>query len=257
MNAKPIWRMVQDAARELTREGVVPFTRVEMIEKVHSHSPKIDANSINPIIQGLTDNLKGGAPGADGKRVLHSVGRGKFVLYSKRDEQINQEPRKPESTGPHVRQKQSGGLVEDGFSKRATRVFQPSHPPQKNHDLGALSEDEVKDALAGWLADKGWSTEIAWGRQQGIDIDAKRGKRRWIIEVKGPGSRPQMRINYFLAILGETLQRMDDPSAKYSIALPDLPQYRGLWKRLPDNAKKRTGISMLFISLNGQIEEVS
>jgi len=29
-----------------------------------------------------------------------------------------------------------------------------------------------------------------------------------------------MRVNYFLGVLGETLQRMDDAQAKYSIALP-------------------------------------
>ena len=32
------------------------------------------------MIQGITDNLKGGAPGAVGKNILHSVARGQFVL---------------------------------------------------------------------------------------------------------------------------------------------------------------------------------
>lgn len=32
------------------------------------------------MIQGLTDNLRGGAPGAVGKNLFHSVGRGLFVL---------------------------------------------------------------------------------------------------------------------------------------------------------------------------------
>jgi len=52
-------------------------------------------------------------------------------------------------------------------------------------------------------------------------------------------------VNYFLAVFGETLQRMDDPKARYSIALPDMAQYRGLWERLPGLAKKRTGITLL------------
>jgi hypothetical protein len=64
-----------------------------------------------------------------------------------------------------------------------------------------------------------------------------------------------MRVNYFLAVLGETLQRMRNPQAKYSIALPDIPQFRGLWRRLPELAKRRTGITALFVSDIGQVDE--
>jgi hypothetical protein len=40
-----------------------------------------------------------------------------------------------------------------------------------------------------------------------------------------------MRVNYFLAILGEIPQRMDDPSARYSIALPSLREFKRLCER--------------------------
>ena len=126
----------------------------------------------------------------------------------------------------------------------------------RNHDVEALSEDEIKKVLEDWLVSRGWRTKVAWARTPGIDIEATKGERRWVIEAKGPGSRPPMRVNYFLSILGETLQRMNDPDAHYSIALPDLPQYRGLWDRLPDLAKSRTRISILFVSLDGQVAEV-
>ncbi len=66
-----------------------------------------------------------------------------------------------------------------------------------------------------------------------------------------------MRVNYFLGVLGELLQRMTDPAAKYSIALPDLPQFRRLWDRLPELAKQRTGISALFVSESGRVDEVA
>ncbi len=65
-----------------------------------------------------------------------------------------------------------------------------------------------------------------------------------------------MRVNYFLSILGELLQRMDDPDARYSIALPDMQQFRRLWQRLPQLAKARTTISALFVSPSGKVEEV-
>jgi hypothetical protein len=57
-----------------------------------------------------------------------------------------------------------------------------------------------------------------------------------------------MRVNYFLAALGELLQRMDDTNARYSVAMPDLPQFRGLWERLPKLAKQRLGITALFVN---------
>jgi hypothetical protein len=66
-----------------------------------------------------------------------------------------------------------------------------------------------------------------------------------------------MRVNYFLAIFGETFQRMDDPRARYSIALPKMRQFKGLWFRLPTLAKRRTEISALFVSQNGEVEELT
>ena len=62
-----------------------------------------------------------------------------------------------------------------------------------------------------------------------------------------------MRVNYFLAILGETLQRMSNEDSAYSIALPDMPQYRRLWDRLPTLAKRRTDISIILVSHNGRV----
>jgi hypothetical protein len=65
-----------------------------------------------------------------------------------------------------------------------------------------------------------------------------------------------MRVNYFLGILGETLQRMDNPDATYSIALPDLKQFRNLWSRLPALAKERTKIDALFVNRDGTVLRV-
>ncbi|MFK4439689.1 MarR family transcriptional regulator [Paenibacillus sp. RC21] len=119
-----------------------------------------------------------------------------------------------------------------------------------------LSEDYLKAILHDLLVHQGWDVNVAWGKTKGIDIDAHRGNERWIIEVKGSGSLQPMRVNYFIGVLGELLQRMDDPNARYSIALPDMKQYRGLWERLPKLAKNRTSISILFVKEDGTIEEV-
>lgn len=123
-------------------------------------------------------------------------------------------------------------------------------------DGGELGEDQLKAHLKRWLKADGWRAEVAWGRQRGVDIEAVgRDGERWLIEVKGCGSRSAMRVNYFIAVLGETLQRMDDANARYSIALPDMPQFRGLWDRLPRLAKERTRISILFVGADGRVRE--
>ena len=130
-------------------------------------------------------------------------------------------------------------------------------PVYRGSTADGLSEDEAKHHLRAWLEAEGWVVEIAWGKLRGVDLLAKRDDAIWIIEVKGCGSRQPMRVNYFLAVLGETLQRMNDPVARYSIAVPDMAQFRGLWQRLPRLAKDRTGITALFVSESGQVEEVS
>lgn len=84
-------------------------------------------------------------------------------------------------------------------------------------------------------------------------IHAVRNEVDWIIEVKGLGSLPAMRVNYFISMLGETLQRMAGANARYSIALPDIAQYRGLWHRLPALAKERTQITALFVAADGTV----
>lgn len=116
-------------------------------------------------------------------------------------------------------------------------------------------EDNLKQILKDYLHLDGWETQIAWGRIPGIDINAIRGTERWIIEVKGLGSSNPMNVNYFLGVLAETLQRMDDPNAKYSIALPDVKQFRNLWNRLPLLAKKKTGITAIFVNEAGEVVE--
>lgn len=127
--------------------------------------------------------------------------------------------------------------------------------PTAGTDRNALQEDEIKARLDAWLRNRGWSTDIAWGQAHGVDICANKGDQRWIIEAKGCGSRQPMRVNYFLAVLGEALQRMDDPCAKYSIALPDMVQFRRLWDRLPTLAKGRTKITVLFVEKTGNVRE--
>ena len=133
----------------------------------------------------------------------------------------------------------------------------PPAPSLPSASTPFMSEDFLKKILQSWLIAQGWTVEVAWARAPGVDLHARQGDRRWIIEAKGEGTLDAMRVNYFLGVLGETLQRMADPHAAYSVAFPDLKQFRGLWARLPNLAKERTKISALFVSHNGHVEEIS
>jgi hypothetical protein len=129
-----------------------------------------------------------------------------------------------------------------------------------------LSEDKVKRYVKLWLRkNKGYGiVEVNYGRKMGIDIHAytKKGKREWIIEAKGSGNNNKKYAqnarynNYFLGALGELIQKMDKNNVKYSIAVPLYQKYERLWEELPQIAKKRLKISIIFVDAKGRCKEV-
>lgn len=180
--------------------------------------------------------------------------------FGKLHQAINQTCRSLEKEGQLARRKnpEKDNLI-GNYPISQPQPHTPDVPLISSHSINAtsesaLQEETIKHILAKYLEQNGWTVQVAWGHSHGIDIDARKGPNRWIFEVKGPGSRQPMRVNYFISILGEMLQRMDDPAARYTIAFPDIPQYRGLWRRLPQLAKSRTGIDMLVVDINGHIE---
>ncbi len=180
------------------------------------------------------------------------------ILGPKRGQQpVNQAARGLEAQEILERRKRADGLIGNylapGYRRKLEALKSRRTPAARSSD--GLSEDEVKERLKTWLEREGWNVQVAWGWRHGVDVEATRDNRRWLIEVKGCGSRPEMRVNYFIGVLGELLQRMDDPQAEYAIALPDMPQFRRLWDRLPKLAKARTGITALFVSKDGHIAE--
>lgn len=112
-----------------------------------------------------------------------------------------------------------------------------------------VTEDEVKEAVRAHLAADGFAVEVAWGRTPGIDILARHADgRRYVIEAKAEvGIAGAQQHNYFVGMLGELIQRMDDPEATYAIALPDNRQYRGLVNRLPGLAKRRMTLAVFWV----------
>jgi hypothetical protein len=172
---------------------------------------------------------------------------------------VNPATRQLAANGRIVRQRRRDGLFRNYLPGTETADL-TEHVPEQPGDSklvaeDAMSEDEVKEALEAWLTADGWHVTVMFGHDRGIDVDARRDKSRWIIEAKGAGKYDPMRVNYFLGALGELLRRMDDPDARYSIALPDLAQCRRLWDRLPELAKQRMRLSALFVDRAGQVQE--
>lgn len=76
--------------------------------------------------------------------------------------------------------------------------------------------------------------KTAMGKAHGVDIVVtKQPDESLLIEAKGEGSLEPMRVNYFIAVLGELLQKMDTSNKQYAVALPAYQQYASLINRLP------------------------
>lgn len=139
-----------------------------------------------------------------------------------------------------------GKFVTALTSKALTRLYQ--HRPDADPPTGErLSEDQVKRAVATHLESGGWTVQVAWGRTPGIDIEARRRGERLVIEAKGEAGLQPQQHNYFVGALGELVQRLDEPNARYGLALPNHRQYHGLVDRLPDEAKKRLNFIVFWV----------
>lgn len=122
-------------------------------------------------------------------------------------------------------------------------------PPAALGDL--IREDDVKQALKAHLETQGYEVTVMWGRERGIDIDARRPDNRLIVEAKGEAASQPQQTNYFLGALGELVQRMSDQDASYGLALPDNRVFRGLVTRLPSVARERLNLRVFFVARDG------
>jgi DNA-binding MarR family transcriptional regulator len=172
---------------------------------------------------------------------------------------VNQVCRKLEAQGRiHRRVGPDGKLVNqivDEPPMGQLRVAQST--PQRPADATAtlILEDDVKRAVRDFLLARGLSVEVKWGRERGIDVTAHGQTERWIVEAKGEVASDQQQGNYFLGVIGELLQRMDDPSARYALALPNNRRFRGRVSRLPRLARQRLALTVLFVNADGRVTE--
>ena len=130
----------------------------------------------------------------------------------------------------------------------------PSNEMQKHAKCASVNR--ITHLLQLHLVSEGWRVKIKRRFNFSYDIDAVRDKENWIIEINSTGNAALTET--FVAALGEILQRMDidDPNLKYSVAFPDNIPFRRLWERLPALAKKKIGITALFVEETGNVIEI-
>jgi len=119
-----------------------------------------------------------------------------------------------------------------------------------------LSDKLIKQILENFLVSRGWEIDVFMVPNRGIDIKAKRDVAYWMIRANLFQPPRDGIVISFVSVLGEILQRMDDPANKYSVAFPDIRPFRRLWDRLPALAKDSTGITALFINQAGTVTEI-
>jgi len=121
-----------------------------------------------------------------------------------------------------------------------------------------MREEEVVRHVAAWLTGQSWNVLRAQHTGPGFDIKAEKNGCYWLIEAKGEpitneeADLPNQRL-YFNFALGYVLNNYRDTTAKYSIALPDIPGYRGLWNNAPAGGRYPVA-SCLFVSVNAVLE---
>ena len=166
---------------------------------------------------------------------------------------VNQAERRLEAQGRLRRFTGPDGKIVNALPDSPAQQPSEPRPPSVvlgGRDHGWITEDEVKKAVRAHLTARGFDVAVAWGRVRGIDIDARHPDgRRYLIEAKAEvGKNGPQQVNYFVGMLGELVQRMDDVQASYGIALPDNRQYRGLVNRLPALAKERLRLAVFWVS---------
>ena len=77
---KTLMQIIEESAIELTDSGKTEFTRMDIYNQAQKKYPDIKKCSLDPIIQGMTTDLRGGGTGSTVKNIFKTVERGKFTL---------------------------------------------------------------------------------------------------------------------------------------------------------------------------------
>lgn len=128
----------------------------------------------------------------------------------------------------------------------------PADPPEPPQEPAAdPTMPALREAVESWLLARGWHVTHVAGSH---DIEATLGGECWRIFVEGERSPAKAGAASWRLILGRLLSGLTDPTADYSIALPDREPYRSWWAQLSPVAKERTGLTVIFVGKSGALD---
>jgi hypothetical protein len=110
-----------------------------------------------------------------------------------------------------------------------------------------LKEEDVKEAVAGYLRHRGFHVFVGKRLERGPDIRASRLHRRLLIEAKGEPRLPQAFTEHFLTALGQLFMRMNSPGYIYALALPAHRAFVRMIEDFPNHARHTIPISFYLV----------
>jgi len=136
------------------------------------------------------------------------------------------------------------------------------------HSVG-LSENDVVDAVATFLTQQKWSvTQALRTTEQGVDLIAKRGTERLLLEAKGgtstsvtsarwgkPFTTSQQRDHVAKAVAVACELRSREPDARVVIAFPDSRTHRARIEAVR-YALEQLGISAFLVGPDLTVEQL-
>jgi len=107
-------------------------------------------------------------------------------------------------------------------------------------------ETFVQRAVEQWLEKDGFQIFP----EPFVDVNASSGNEVWHIEAKGKTT--QMGLDFRTGV-GQLVQRMKDPTHKYGVALPDIPQFRNQTAEFAPWVLSKLQIHWIWVSADGNI----
>jgi hypothetical protein len=245
------------AAESLTAQGRSPFSPAEVIAEAR----RLGCQATDATIRsGVVHNMRVDTGILRNRRGFAKVAAARYELA---------DPVADVRAGPV-----------SGSDTNATSSVPPPAPsgPVERVDPHAdwYWEGNVQAAVVRVLAADGWDihrvAETA-SKERGIDVEARKGGQRLVIEVKGyPGTtysagpskglpKPttpptQARVWFSGGIVSALVMKGDDPSARVVAAFPDKPTYRNLGSRIIGPLGS-AGVELWLVHEDGSITGVA
>jgi hypothetical protein len=224
-----------EAARTLTRRGLVPFSPAQLISEVQRRGSRYPEVTLRTFIAGpmCSNSPSNHAVQYDD---LIRVGHGRYVLAENRNEGPHEPPDDPATF----------------YEAEAKPSNQPIVVDQKPTTPDWFWEGNVQANVVAYLVENGWSilrVADTKSSEHGIDVSAQRGDVRLLVEVKGYPSKTyargekagqpkltppalQARQYFSNALLSGHLLRSENPTARVVLSFPKLGTFSGLAQRI-------------------------